>query len=533
MRNLLKYITLVVTCCLAASCAQDLGNYDYHDLAKPVVTGIDAEYHKLAGESLTIVPEIAGGLAETDYSYEWKVIDNNGDNEVSVLGNGRNLDVEVNLIPGSYTLLYTLTEKESGVYWQTISSLTVNTQFSEGWMVLCENPDGTARLDFISDVTGMSYEDILRDNGTPTYTGPRKIHWQNVWSDETSPYYLLADDGATRLGKDSFDWKEEYRLKYELGSGEDNVAPYSIESSGFGKIFVSGTDLYYSESIGISGLYEKISTGFNVSPYVGANIALGEESYASVYLLYDAGNKRFMAYCPMLETPNLGELEPVNTMEEMENIARETARTDPDTGVIQGSVTETGFTDYPEGYELVYMENTKYGQGSAKMGMTYSVLAKDGRTELYGIQLGDMLRFSPDCEFVIGKSYHGDLSSCTDIASASLFAFSSWKGMMYYAVGDKVYGVDLNRETLESKLHIDLEGETVTCLKFNLYKVSDDGTVNPESYNLVVAGEKDGMGTLRVYEGLESDGDFSGAEPIFEKTGFEKIADATYKELNY
>jgi len=43
---------------------------------------------------------------------------------------------------------------------------------------------------------------------------------------------------------------------------------------------------------------------------------------------------------------------------------------------------------------------------------------------------------------------------------------------------------------------------------------------------------KDGAGVLRVYEGRESDGDFSDVQPLV-YDGFAEIVDVTYKERVY
>lgn len=522
MKRLLFALSAVMS--VVISCSEDIGNYDYKELAEPVVTGVGERYDKLTQEHLVIAPSVSGGLPEEEYAYEWKVIDNNGDNDVTVIGDRKDLDYVITLSPGEYSLLYTLTEKDSGIYWQTSSVLNVSSSMSEGWMVLCSD-EGRARLDFISEVTGKTYEDVLGDNkDMPVYTGPGKIHWQSTMSFPDSPYYLFTESGATRLGKDSFEWTENYRMKYEMATMID-AAPSVMVSAGFGKLLVDGTDVYYSENMGIRGLYgSPVNKGYRVAPYVGANVS--GEQYAAVYLLYDIDNSKFMAYCPLLEKNDLGNLNPVADMEEMGRIAEVFAKDG------QESVVGTAFDDYPEGKELIYMENTLYDPGNAYMGVTYSILADNGNKSgryVYGIQLGDMLRFS-QCPYVLGKAYYGDVSGCADIcAEGALYAFSSLKNYMYYAVGDTVYGVDLNASVITSEVQLEFPGENITFIKFNLYKQKKNSR---RSYDLVVGSEKGGEGILRIYEGYESNGDFRKVTPEIH-SGFKKIVDATYKERTY
>lgn len=519
----MKRIVLTLLCATAVlSCSGDLGNYDYKDLAEPAVTGIESRYERLNQERLVISPTISGGLSEDEYDYEWKVIDNNGDNEVTVIGTEKDLDYVVILSPGEYSLFYTLTGKESGTYWRTASTLSVSSSMSEGWMVLCSEPDGRARLDFVSAVTEKTYFDVLKDNaGMPAYHGPRRIHWQAAMTFTEAPYYLFTDEGATRLGKNAFEWKENYRIKYEMATMMD-AAPSVMVSAGFGKLIVNGTDAYYSENISIQGLYgSPVNKGYRVAPYIGANVSA--EQYAAIYLLYDIDNRKFMAYCPFIEKNEFGNLNPVAGMDEMGQIANGFA------GEGHESVVGTAFDVYPEGYDLRYMENTLYDPGNAYMGVTYSILAKDGECWIYGIQLGDMLLYS-DCTFMLGKACRVDISGCRDIlADGVMYAFSSLKNYMYYAVGDTVYGVDLTATEPTGKVLFQLPGETITMMKFNLYRQKANSR---RSYDLVVGSEKDGKGTLRIYEGYESDGDFSKVTPE-KHEGFGKIVDATYKERTY
>ncbi len=503
---------------LAVSCARDLGNYTYHDLESPAVSGIGERIEVLTQERLQISPVIEN-IPDTEmYEYEWQAIDKNIDMTSTVIGTGRDLDYIVTLSPAEYALYYKITEKSSGIYWMTESTLIVSSSMTEGWMVLCSD-NGTSRLDFISDVTGITYTDVLKDNeGMPRLNGPRKIHWQNTMADLNSPYYLFTDDGATRLGKDSFEWEKEYSMQYEMASLQE-VTPYSMVSAGFGRLFVSGTDAYYSETMGIAGLFgSPVNKGFRSSPYIGANVS--GVQYAAVYMLYDMDNKKFMAYCPLLTKNDLGAQEPLTEMDEMGIIAEGFAKEG------EASVVGTAFSSYPEGYGLVYMENTLYDPGNGKMGITYSILSDGDRRYVYGIQLGDMLRFS-DCTYVLGKAYYGDISSCQGITDGNaLFAFSSLKGYMYYALGNTVYCADLNEEPIQGKPMLTFSGENITMLKFNLYHQTAN---RMRSYDLVVGTEKNGTGTLRVYEGYESEGDFSNVVPDV-YSGFATIVDATYKE---
>jgi len=516
MRKILYMMAFALT---VVACSQDEGNYDYVDLKEPVITGLQ-DQSVLTFSRLQLTPDLGDEtFPEGEYAFEWKVLDRNVIGEAIVIGTERNLDYEVTLAPGAYSLYFTVTEVATGLYWQQSVGLTVSSSLSEGWMVLCSE-GGRARLDMVSAVTGETMEDVLRGNGMPQLNGPRRIQWLSDKTDAASPYYLLTDDGATRLGKDAFEWKPEYDFSYEVAV-QEKLVPHSIVSSGFGKVVVSGTKAHYCEIMGIDGLYgSAVNKDFDVAPYVGAN-ALATQVYATVYMFYDIDNKRLVAYCPLLAANDLGGLDPLASMDEMGQIAEGMA---PGSGVLG-----TAFDEWPEGCDFVYMENTRYDPGNAKMGLTYVILKDGSDCHLYGVQLGDMLRYA-DCTYVLGKGAYADLSPCSDILHEdAIYAFSSLKNYMYYAVGDKVYRVDLSSEPVKAELQFSLSGEKITCLKFNLCQKPEN---MQKSYDLLVGSSRNGAGVLRVYEGRESDGDFSDVEPqVYE--GFAEIVDVTYKEMIY
>lgn len=513
-----RFLNIIFCFIILVSCSRDLGNYEYHDLYDPKISPLE-DISALTFTHLSVRPEFAEDFNPENYEFEWKAIDDSGMSEGIVIGTSPELEYDLTLSPGSYTLYFTVTEKNTGIFWQQTAGLTVNSSTSEGWMVLCSD-DGRARLDFVSAITGDTYKDVLSGSGLPAMNGPRKIQWLSDKTDASSPYYLLTDDGATRLGKDAFEWKPEYDFSYEAAIS-DKLTPHSIVSAGFGKVIVSQGNAHYCEIMGFDGLYgSAVNKGFRVCEYVGANV-LATQIYAAVHLLYDIDGRKMKAYCPLLSSNDLGGLDPVMDMDEFGEVAD---GMNPGAGVLGNA-----FEQWPEGYDCLYMENTRYDPGNAKMGMTYVLLTDGTKCYLYGIQLGDLLCYS-DCTYVLGKGLYADLSACKDILKpGNIFAFSSLKNFMYYSTGDSVYRVDLSSEPQKEELQFTLSGEKITCMKFNLYQ-------NPENqqktYDLVVGSSTDSNGILRIYNGTASDGDFRNTIPEIYR-GFAEITDATYKERIY
>lgn len=504
---------------LAASCAKDLGNYNYHTLLSPTVTGIDTRIDARKNERLQLAPNIEGeGFDASNCRFEWKAISVNDADSATVIGTERELDYLMLLPEGAYTLYFTITDRPTGVFWQTNYELWVTQVTSEGWMVLCSD-NGKTRLDMISAVTGQTYRDVLSNTGIPELNGPRRIQQLKGYTEEDSPFYLLTDEGATRLGNDGFAWKEEYSLHYEMGQSHTAI-PYEMVTTAGGKMMVSGTDFYYASTRTIIELFGMPrNKDFRVAPMAGSNVA-SSSVIAPLVLMYDIDNKRFMGYGHLLAGEDFNNMDPLHEMNEMAALLDD---------LTEGGVIGSAFDVFPTGYDYVYMENTRYDPGNGKMGVTYTVLSDGEKRHLYGIQLGDMLPQSwTDCQSALGKAYYGDLSACTDITKVSdLFAFSSLKNCMYYAVGSTLYRVDLSAAPLRAERQFTLpNGEQITRLKFNLYR----NTANQNrSYDLVVGSLKGEEGILRIYRDNALEGDFSKVEPEV-YGGFARIVDATYRE---
>lgn len=517
---MIKRLLYMVSAALLAACANDLGNYDYHDLSEPEITGVESDLSVLTFSRLQLTPELGGDFPDSRYSFEWRALSLSDAPAVTVLAQTRNLDYEVTLAPGAYTLMFKVSENASGVYWQQSYNLQVSEATSEGWMVLCaDGANDRARLDMVSKVTGETYTDVLRNNGMPELTGPRRIQWSR-FADSASPYYLVTDDGTTRLGRNGFEWTEEYRLAYEMGSSDD-PKPEAINDVTGAKMMVAGGKTYYAECQVSIGLFGPINdAGLNAAPVIGTNIVT-QNIVVAAALLYDLDGKRFMGYAPTLRSSDVGGYAALHEMNELVTLLGEM-----DNG---GAVIGNAFDRFPTGMEFVWMENTKYDPNSTNMGITYTVLRDGGNYHLYGTQLGELWSVVTigDCAYALGKAYYGDLTGCTGIAQAKHFAFSSLKNYMYYAVGGTVYRVDLSETPLKATAQFSLVGETITCLKFNIYRQS---TNLQRSYDLVVGSVKGDAGTLRIYEGFNSDGNFRGVTPEV-YPGLGRIVDATYREM--
>ena len=516
-----KILLLVLSGFMMLSCLKDLGNYEYHELLEPEISGIADTLVLKENRHLSLLPSLgAEEFAEDDFDFEWKVFSKEG--QSLVLAETLALDMDVNLVPGTYMLIFRMTEKDSEIFWQKKFTLQVSDITSEGWMVLCtEGPSRRTRLDMYSAVTSQVVTDVLEGNGMPELHGPLSICWmKGNLVDRNSPFYLVTEEGTTRLGKNGFEWKEEYGLEYEMGRQSD-PRPMLVNEVVNGKMLCDKGKVYYSDCLVSTGLFAEISPSLKAAPVVGSNI-VNQNIFIPMAILYDLENKQFMGYAPNLRDDLMGGAEPLHEMNEMVHLLKNLSNA--------GDITGNAFDEFPVGLDYVWMENTQYDPNKTGTGITYAVLKDGERYYLYGIQTGDLLggsEFSGPA-FAIGKAYYADITDCTAIEKADHFAFSSLNGFMYYSVGGSVYRADLSDpEHVRSEKQFTLPGEQISVLKFNIFKDSD---LYLRNYDLVVASNRNGQGVLRIYEGFKTEGDFSLSSPV-RYDGFGEIVDVAYREM--
>lgn len=123
MKNLYSNLwRILVAGFLLVACTEDKGNYDYRNLTELEISGVDDNISVLTHNRLQLTPDFGtSALPDDRYEFEWKVINQDIENEVeTVIGNTRNLDYEVTLNADVYILYFTVTEKDTGIYWQKL-----------------------------------------------------------------------------------------------------------------------------------------------------------------------------------------------------------------------------------------------------------------------------------------------------------------------------------------------------------------------------------------------------------------------------
>ena len=521
-RNILRTLLFALLTTLAA-CSSDKGNYDYKELNE-VRIGLEETYSVLIRETLNITPQLATThetFAPENYTYEWKVYDETGAREPELIGNTKRLNYYVSLLPGNYTLVFTVQAKDADVFYRHTSQLEAKTTTSHGWLVLCDD-DGRVQLDMISHVTGETYHNLLKNTELEYWQTPRQLVYA---PDMAEPYYLVSGSGTTRLSKNEFEWNESYLIENEFAGGQFGEKVAFMANNWPGKVIINEKRVaYYCSTLMGDGLFgdaRRNETGNQKLPVAGYNAL--EQQHLPFFLLWDYTYRNFVVCADQFASIGLDSSKDMDVAN-MPKLGFPVVNDD----LFEWPNRQNGAAPYGV---KVAIENTRYDKNQSGQGMTYALLYNGTFCHLYGVILGNLVCLTEGADkygYAYEKAYYADLSACTDITSASHFAASSLKTLLYYAVGGKVYAVNFASGTPEAKLQFDLGDEEITLLKFNLFQGDDPDN---RSYDLIVGSTTaNGEGVVRIYDGFDCEGDFTNAQPEEIGRGFAPIVDVIYCE---
>ena len=162
---------LLLTSALLTSCFSDESTAWNQTVGDIEIGGIENSYVKTAyvGEHLIINPVVNTDYSDADMEYKWMLVDGRtgtideiGDTiQPRIIGTQKNLDYEVNISPGQYQLRLYATAKSNKYTAIAYATLTVQTNFSQGFYILKETVDGNTELELL-DRNGRLTTDLLQ-----------------------------------------------------------------------------------------------------------------------------------------------------------------------------------------------------------------------------------------------------------------------------------------------------------------------------------------------------------------------------------
>lgn len=222
----IRYIAALAIVMALAGCYDDKGNYDYHDVNEVTVNGIPEAVEIDQFETLSIKPDLEGSIGGKDlslYEYEWKIGN-------KVISTEKDLNYEVSNSQGSYTLLYTVTDKETQVKTFFTTKLVVNYSTSADGILVVSTQDGLADLSYLrldkqdAEFSPMFYN---KNNDEPLGTHPRQLY--QTYVDGSASFVkkyggrgikIICDQGLIQLSNITLENKGKIDKEFLLEHGE-------------------------------------------------------------------------------------------------------------------------------------------------------------------------------------------------------------------------------------------------------------------------------------------------------------------------
>lgn len=158
IRNIISLLPSVLAL-LTASCYDDKGNYDYHELDQVEIdttgTGVRSEYSIMRFDTLRIDPHIVynghEATASDPLSYQWTIFSavsgSGASSVIDTIGHNAVLDTVISRTGGTYYVQLVVTNHEDGLKQFFRVPVSISEVFDGGWMVFYERADEPGHSD--------------------------------------------------------------------------------------------------------------------------------------------------------------------------------------------------------------------------------------------------------------------------------------------------------------------------------------------------------------------------------------------------
>lgn len=441
---------------------------------------------------LQIEPQITTGYTESQLSYHWYLV-NNSSSDIAyttnkeytweLISSERNLNYEINLAPGNYTVCLDVTA-DNGYTASKQCDLLVSTDFTAGYYILKETADGNTELDVFNYTDNNLIKDLFEATtgealpGAPVMLSMSFDHSyidENTNMETSGNLATITTDKGLIRGLYTGDLSAVLRNDNILyDTWDNNVQPYLIGSGLWTNVLVTseGAVSQYAASMGGGSGKYGIAGGaggsrFYVLDASGYTTVLWAEAAHTLYYLdYNGGPGYF-------DDPTYN----VNNMSGWECIAAGNSRS---AGVVVFLLQNTS----TKARQLVYVSTNFMGGTIAKM-------------------------------VTVDPSTH--------LAKGNVFTVSNQSSSFIYTVdNNRIYGYDLNSGEEQEIPAPGISGETITYISDKYVRRTTDyfviGTQNGNDY------------TLRFYEQLGGKPD---GNPVYTVKGSGKVVSVKYTDTQF
>ncbi|MEC5143235.1 PKD-like family lipoprotein [Chitinophaga sp. 212800010-3] len=307
MKKNLKYIRSIYALLLVVfalgGCVKDKSTHDLINLNKVEIVDSDTSTRIiLQFDTLRIEPIIRQSIptADSAFNYSWYIRDAAGQKPIIVLDSTRSLKKAIGVPTGSYTVVFEVTEKRTGVMVMKFFPLTVTDRLGTGWLLL-EEKDNKGDISVIipnGEVFHNVYSDLNR--GYDLKLPLRQIEITETYSGKKIE--ILSENDAIQLDYQAMIKQAQFNDYF--WSAPQIVKPQYIKSLSLStKIFINNGLLHMYIEGGFPGDVKYLSelpfindkgTDYALAPFAikGPESWDGLTAFSSAY--YDTKAKGFV-----------------------------------------------------------------------------------------------------------------------------------------------------------------------------------------------------------------------------------------------
>ncbi len=282
-----------------SSCYEDESTLGTKNISDITIEGLaDQSVISYIGNKIEIEPKINTEYPEEDLQYAWYLYKESG-GEVEngyrnqLISNEKNLSYEVNLPSGTYNIVLEVKALSNNYTKTSTMKISVSTDFSQGFYILKETPDGNTELDLynnnrlssnlMTNIVGNSLKGKPR-NMSVVYSG-EYIDPDNNETGSTNMLHIFTEDNVYK-GFRTEDMKEVFNNSTLFYSGEmeANEEPYIIFRAPNHTVYFSNSGIRTAQTaFGSSGTNTGM-LGYPIDEYGTSKFI--QPVYYGMYMIY-------------------------------------------------------------------------------------------------------------------------------------------------------------------------------------------------------------------------------------------------------
>lgn len=298
-KNSIKLAYLIIIL-FTYSCVKDHSPLEINKLNDITITGIADTITVSMGDTLKISPVLEMSKpSNTTYDYLWYSFTTNMQFEADTLSKAKNIVAPVNIVPGTYSLVFRVMDRNTGVFYKSTVTMIVVNDFTPGIMVLGED-NGKAVLNFLNTATGKYITDVYKksNNNEELGTNPISVSYYAKNYSMPAEVLILCKDQRGGVFADPITFTKTRDLKNSFyvpleGTGNINVSKYVIRGSNLQDyVIIDGKP--HNRAVNSGDLLFKPALLANDNYYASPQVF--NENYSTRPAFYDTIGRRFLAH---------------------------------------------------------------------------------------------------------------------------------------------------------------------------------------------------------------------------------------------